>query len=81
LSPHFETYVLDSGNDKKVNDFIQFPNIYYSGLFNETKKLAEKKPYKWVGIICSDVLIDDINSSKLIEKLNWLLTAENVGQY
>lgn len=81
LSPHFETYVLDSGNDKKINDFIQFPNIYYSGLFNETKKLAEKKPYKWVGIICSDVLIDNINSSKLIEKLNWLLTTEDIGQY
>ena len=56
LSPHFETYVLDSGNNKGCEDFIQFPNIYYSGLFNEVKKLSSKKDYKWIGIICSDVI-------------------------
>ena len=61
LSPHFDTYVLDSGNDNICKDFIQFSNIYYSGLFNETKKIVKNKPYKWIGIICSDVTIRDKN--------------------
>ena len=43
LSPYFDTVVLDSGNDKVCKDFIQFDNIYYGGLWNEAKKLSEKK--------------------------------------
>ncbi len=81
LSPHFKTYVLDSGNDKKCDDFIQFPNIYYSGLFNETKKLAAEENYSWVGIICSDVTIDDFNSHLLIDKIKWLKTTSNIGAW
>jgi len=81
LSPYFETVVLDSGNNKKCDDFIQFPNIYYSGLFNEMKKLSEKKAYKWVGIITSDVTVDDENGKKIIEKLDWLLDTVNLGVY
>ena len=81
LSPYFDTVVLDSGNDKVCKDFIQFDNIYYGGLWNEAKKLSEKKDYKYVGIITSDVLIDDKNISLLINKLNWLLTTSNVGVF
>lgn len=81
LSPHFETYILDSGNNKVCDDFIQFPNIYYSGLFNETKKLEEKGNYSWIGIICSDVTIDDNNSQLLIDKIKWLKTTSNIGAW
>jgi hypothetical protein len=79
LSPYFDTYVLDSGNTCTVNEFMQFPNIYYAGLFNETKKLVEKKNYKWVGIITSDVIIDDAEVDKLIDRLKTLKTMQNVG--
>lgn len=79
LSPYFETYVLDSGNDKENKNFIQFPNIYYSGLFNEFKKLFEKKKYDWGGIICSDVTITDENLNKFINRLNWLNSTSNIG--
>lgn len=79
LSPFFETVVLDSGNDKVAGDFIQYPNIYYSGLFNEAKKLTEGKGYEWVGIICSDVTIEDRYTGNFITCLNWLLTTQNVG--
>lgn len=79
LSPHFKTIVLDSGNDKLNEKFIQYPNIYYSGLFNETKKISELGNYEWVGIICSDVIIDNENSDKLIERLKWLVTTKNIG--
>ena len=79
LSPHFETYVLDSGNSNKIDDFVQYPNIYYSGLFNETKKLAEKKKYSWIGIICSDVTIQDDQKELFINCIYWLTTTTNVG--
>ena len=79
LSPYFETVVLDSGNDKIAGDFIQYPNIYYSGLFNEAKKLTEGKDYAWVGIICSDVTIEEKYTGNFISCLNWLLTTHNVG--
>ena len=79
LSPYFDVYVLDSGNTKTINEFIQFPNIYYGGLFNETKKLSEKKNYKWVGIITSDVIIDDAEVDKLIDRLKTLKMTRNVG--
>ena len=55
LSSHFDTYVLDSGNSKVNKDFVQYPNIFYSGLWNKMKALSEQKDYKYVGIICSDV--------------------------
>lgn len=79
LSPYFCVYVLDSGNDKIINDFIQFPNIYYSGLFNEFKKLFKQKNYKWGGIICSDVTVTDENINKFIDRVKWLNTTTNVG--
>lgn len=79
LSPYFETVVLDSGNDHIEKDFIQFPNIYYSGLFNEAKKLFEKDNYQYIGIITSDVQINQENANKLIKELYNLLYAKNIG--
>lgn len=79
LFPHFRTMVLDSGNDKVCDDFIQYPNIYYSGLWNEMKRYSEMGDYEWVGIICSDVEIDDMNADKLIDRIKWLKTTKNIG--
>lgn len=79
LNCHFRTIVLDSGNDKVCDDFIQYPNIYYSGLWNEMKRYSEMGNYAWVGIICSDVEIDDENLCKLIDRIKWLKTTKNVG--
>ncbi len=79
LSSHFRTIVLDSGNDKICDDFIQYPNIYYSGLWNEMKRYSEMGDYEWVGIICSDVEIDDNDADKLIDRIKWLKTTKNIG--
>ena len=79
LSPFFDTYVLDSGNDVINDDFIQFDNIYYSGLFNEFKKIFSNGNYVWGGIICSDVTITDENMCKFINRVNWLCTTSNIG--
>lgn len=81
LSPYFETVVLDSGNDKVCEDFIQYPNIYYTGLWNEMKKLSEAKQYKWVGIICSDVEIDDENAKLLVQKISKMSFSKNLGTW
>ena len=79
LSPYFDTVVLDSGSMHKEPLFIQYPNIYYSGLWNEMKKLFEKGNYSWAGIITSDVKIDDENAQKLISELKHLQQAKNIG--
>lgn len=79
LNCHFRTIVLDSGNDKICDDFIQYPNIYYSGLWNEMKRYSEMGDYEWVGIICSDVEIDDNDADKLIDRIKWLKTTKNIG--
>lgn len=81
LSPYFDTYVLDSGNNVVIEEFIQFPNIYYSGLFNEAKKLSERKTYEWIGIIPSDITASDENIDKLLNKIHWLKFTENIGIY
>lgn len=79
LKPHYNTIVLDSGNDKVCEDFLQFPNIYYSGLFNEVKKLTVNKNYKWIGVIPSDITIEDKYVDKLLRKIRWLLSVKNMG--
>ena len=79
LSSKFKTFVLDSGNDKKCKDFIQFPNIYYSGLFNEVKRLSKEGDYKWIGVIPSDITIESDSEQLLIDRIKWLKSTENVG--
>jgi hypothetical protein len=78
LNNNFTVKVLDSGNDHIEDEFIRFDNIYYSGLINEAKKLATEKPYKYIGIICSDVEIEDKYVNVLIEKVN-NLENEKIG--
>jgi len=78
LQPYFETYVLDSGNDHVESEFKQYPNIYYAGLFNEMKKLYSKKPYTWVGMIPSDIVLIS-SPEEFIKKINWLETTKNIG--
>jgi len=81
LSPHFETIVLDIDGDHIETDFMQFTDTCYGGLWNEMKELTDGKGYQWVGVIASDVEIDDYNALKLIRKLEWLSTTTNIGQY
>jgi len=78
LQGYFDTVVLDSGNDHEEKEFMQFPNIYYSGLVNEMKRLSEKKKYKWIAIIPSDItMVSD--ESVLFDKIKWLVRTKNIG--
>jgi len=73
LLKDFDVTVLDSGNDKKIKEFVQYPNIYYSGLWNIVHNFAIKnKDYEWIGVIPSDITITNDNVKKLIDKINWL---------
>lgn len=80
LENDFTTVVLDSGNDHKEKEFIQFDNIYYSGLINEAKSLAQKKQYKYVGIICSDVEIEDKYVERFIDTVK-TLDEDHIGMW
>lgn len=80
LSPFFVCDIYDTGSSSEPL-FKKFPNIYYSGLFNEAKKNIVSTSYEWIGIICSDVTITEDNATKLIEKIKWLSTTYNIGQY
>jgi len=78
LQPFFDVYVLDSGNIHEEKEFMQFPNIYYSGLFNEMKKLSERKRYKFIGMIPSDITLM-CEPSLLIDRIKWLMLTCNIG--
>jgi len=44
------------------------------------KKIVDNnKQYKWVGIITSDVTIEEKYENILIDKIKWLLTTTNIG--
>ncbi len=80
ISPFFACEVYDCGNSS-YSQFKKFPNIYYAGLFNEVKKDVEQNNTEWAGVICSDVTITDDNAKTFLNKVKWLTTTKNVGQY
>lgn len=73
FSRRLKVVVLDSGSKNCPEQFTQYGNIFYSGLFNEAAKLGDD-----IMIITSDVSIDEENYDKLVGKLK---TLENVGCY
>lgn len=82
FSHYFSTIVIDCANTKEVKEFEQYKeNLYYSGMFNVAKKKLENNNYKWLGIICSDVLISEINISNICHHLQVIDSLPNVGQY
>ena len=82
LSQFYETYILDSGSgDMMGNNIINLDNIYYGGLFTKSIEFLKNKEYKWLFVICSDVLIDEENFNKLIKSLNVVTDSNFVGEY
>lgn len=81
LSKYFDVVVLDSGNDHIEPEFVQFPNIYYSGLFNQMKNYSSKKEYEYIGLICSDIQIDNTNLEKFIKTVKDLRNHPEIGMY
>jgi len=83
LNAGFDTYILDSGSDKPIEDArcLKFPNIYWGGMYAESVKMLQKNKYKWFFMVCDDILIDDDNFDKLIESINEVIKSDDIGEY
>jgi hypothetical protein len=63
FSSQFETLLIDSGSRDKHSAFdVCFPNIYYSGLWNEAVKLSLSRSAEWLLFCASDITIDEPNA-------------------
>ncbi|MDY3979362.1 MAG: hypothetical protein SOZ00_05005 [Tidjanibacter sp.] len=81
LSLHYDTCVLDSGSKVKNPRFRLYPNIYYTGMYNEACRLCLEGEYRWLMIITSDITIDADNSLRLVERIETIAKTLNVGLY
>ena len=81
LSERFDAFVLDSGSEVKNDRFLTYDNIYYGGLFNKALSMFNAGNYDWLLVLTSDVLIDDVNAIKLLNKIDYIKTSTNVGLF
>ncbi|HEX7905860.1 MAG TPA: glycosyltransferase [Chitinophagaceae bacterium] len=77
---YYETIVVDSGSTEKDNDFINLPNIYYSGLYNYAYETALNNEYEHLLFICSDVIIEDDQAREMISNLS-SIDLSKIGVY
>jgi GT2 family glycosyltransferase len=69
ISKFVHTIVIDSGSSTKDSSFINLGNVYYSGLFNHAYEYAKKNNYPYVFFVCSDVVFDIEQTSRIFENL------------
>lgn len=62
LSLYFDVVLIDSGSDDNTGFDVKLPNVYYTGLFNESIRLTKEKGKKYLYFIASDVFIEDAKS-------------------
>lgn len=79
FSKKYLTYVLDSGSTIKNDKFIQYDNIYYNGLVNESYKLLINSNCDYLLLITSDVKICDFN--ELFDAIDSIINNNDVGLY
>lgn len=80
FSTTFETVVFDSGSKIKEPDFINLPNIYYSGLYNQAYNWAIDKGFDYLLFMCSDVEIEEEEANKMIRNLS-TMNLDHIGVY
>ena len=83
LSPRFDTLILDSGSEPPCPHplAVSLANLYYSGLVNEAYRRAMEGGYRWVLIVTSDLQISEKHTARLLDALEQVSHAENVGLY
>ena len=78
-------YVLmDSGSNNPVNgvNSIVTENIYYGGLWHNTRDLCLSLGKKWVFIVDDDILVDDENFRLLMDRTSNIMERNtNIGVY
>jgi glycosyltransferase involved in cell wall biosynthesis len=80
FSRYLTTQVIDSGSAVKEKEFINLPNVYYSGLYNYAYEYAKSNNYQYLLFICSDVIVDVDEAEKMFQNLT-LIKLEDIGVY
>lgn len=83
LGAGFDAYIFDSGSESPIEDdrVVKYPNIYCGGMFNETIELVKIKKPDWVFHVDDDILIDDENFNRLLERINIVKENDKIGVY
>jgi len=83
FTPLTKTYLLDSGSELTSQQAAHFdkifPNIYYSGLYNEALKIFLDSNFKFMLFITSDVTIP--SPVNLIRNIKSVMSDDQVGFY
>lgn len=80
FSKHFKTIAIDSGSKVKEPDFVNLPNVFYSGLYNHAYNFAREGKFEYLLFVCSDVVVPDAEIDKMANNLAEL-NIEQVGVY
>lgn len=80
VSPHLDTIIIDSGSTVKNKAFLCLDNVYYSGLLNNSYKIAKENGYKYILFICSDVVCEKDQMNIMFKNLSQLNLKE-IGVY
>ena len=72
FSEHIDTIIIDSGSNEKLDEFdLNFDNLYYSGLYNESVNQCLIRNKEYLYFIASDVFIEQVSSIvEIIKNLN-----------
>lgn len=78
-------YVLmDSGSGNPIEgvNSIVTDNIYYGGLWHNTRDLCLEKGKKWVFLVDDDILVDEENFRLLMDRITKIMSMDtNIGVY
>ncbi|MFB2974628.1 hypothetical protein [Microseira sp. BLCC-F43] len=80
LSPYFETILIDSSSPSppRTVDLI-VANLYYTGLWNESVRVALQKGKQWLLFVASDIQIPDVKL--LADCIELVLAEKQIGVY
>ena len=83
LENGFDAYILDSGSEEPIDHerVLTYPNICWGGMYDEAVKLLSKKKYNWLFVVCDDILIDELNFSKLLSSMAMVVKIKECGIY
>lgn len=82
FSQFFDSILIDSSSDIRPQsvDFV-IPNNFYTGLWNESVKLALEKQYEWLFFIASDITLLSSDMNLIYQILLQITNEKSIGVY
>lgn len=76
-------YILDSGSDYPLKDdhVLTYPNIFWSGMFKKAVNFTLKGNFKWMFLVCDDILIGQADFNRMMFSLGNVYNSEDIGIY